>query len=153
MEQKTQWIAPNATITGDVTLGDKVSIWYGAVLRGDNGAIRVGDGTNIQDNCVLHNETTIGKGCTIGHAAIVHGCTIGDHSMVGMGAILLSGAKIGSHCVIAAGALVKENMEVPDGSLVLGVPGRILGPTKQSLIDEIYENELDYIALGQATFG
>lgn len=148
----TVYIAPNATVVGDVVLENNVNIWYGSVLRGDCGAIHIGEGTNIQDNCILHSETTIGKGCTVGHGAIVHGCTIGDNSMIGMGAIVLSGAKIGSHCVVAAGAVVKENMEVPDGHVIMGIPARIIGPTRQSLIDEIYENELDYIHLAKKTF-
>ena len=147
------YIAPNATVVGDVALEKNVSIWYGAVLRGDHGSIRVGEGTNIQDNCVLHDKTTLGKGCTVGHGAIVHGCTIGDHSMVGMGAIVLSGANIGSHCVVAAGAVVKEGMEVPDGHLVMGVPARIIAPTRQELIDDIYKSEQDYIALAKEAFG
>lgn len=149
----TVFVAPNATVVGDVILEHNVSVWYGSVLRGDCGPIHIGEGTNIQDNCILHSETTIGKGCTVGHGAIVHGCTIGDNSMIGMGAIVLSGANIGRHCVIAAGAVVKENMDVPDGHVVMGVPGRIVAPTKQSLIDEIYENELDYIYLAKKTFG
>lgn len=148
----TVYIAPNATVVGEVVLDNNVNIWYGAVLRGDCGPIHIGEGTNIQDNCILHSETTIGKGCTVGHGAIVHGCTVGDNSMIGMGAIILSGANVGRHCVIAAGAVVKENMVVPDGHVVMGVPGRIFGETKQSLIDEIYENELDYIYLAKKTF-
>lgn len=148
----TVYIAPNATVVGDVVLENNVSVWYGAVLRGDCGPIRIGEGTNIQDNCILHSETTIGKGCTIGHGAIVHGCTVGDNSMIGMGAIVLCNAKIGNHCVVAAGAVVTEKMEVPDGHVVMGVPAKIIAPTKQSLIDEIYENELDYIYLAKKTF-
>lgn len=148
----TVYIAPNAIVVGEVVLDNNVNIWYGAVLRGDCGPIHIGEGTNIQDNCILHSETTIGKGCTVGHGAIVHGCTVGDNSMIGMGAIILSGANVGRHCVIAAGAVVKENMVIPDGHVVMGVPGRIFGETKQSLIDEIYENELDYIYLAKKTF-
>ena len=148
----TVYIAPNATVVGEVVLDNNVNIWYGAVLRGDCGPIHIGEGTNIQDNCILHSETTIGKGCTVGHGAIVHGCTVGDNSMIGMGAIILSGANVGRHCVIAAGAVVKENMVIPDGHVVMGVPGRIFGETKQSLIDEIYENELDYIYLAKKSF-
>ena len=149
----TVYIAPNATVTGDVTLEDKVSIWYGSVLRGDAGSIRIGARTNVQDNCIMHSETTVGEGCTIGHGAIVHGCTIGDHSMVGMGAIVLSGAKIGSHCVIGAGAVVKENMEIPDGHIAVGIPAKIVGETKQSLIDDIYEDEQIYLRLSAEAFG
>ena len=118
------YIAPNATVVGDVVLENNVSIWYGAVLRGDVGPIHIGEGTNIQDNCVLHDPVTIGKGCTVGHGALVHGCTIGDHSMIGMGAIVLSGAKLGKNCVVAAGAVVLE--EVPPNSTVVGVPARVV---------------------------
>jgi len=149
----TVYVAPTAVITGEVILEHNVNIWYGTVLRGDCGAIRIGEGTNVQDNCIMHSETTIGKGCTIGHGAIVHGCTVGDNSMIGMGAIVLSDAKIGSNCIVAAGAVVKEKMEIPDGHIAIGVPARIVGPAKQSLIDEIYQNELDYIHLAKQTFG
>lgn len=145
----TVHIAPNATVVGDVTLENNVNIWYGTVIRGDVGPIRIGENTNIQDNCILHNPTTIGKGCTIGHGAIVHGCTVGDHSMIGMGAIVLSGAQIGSHCVVGAGAVVKENMVVPDGHMVLGIPARIVGETRKELIDDIYKNEQEYLHLAQ----
>ena len=111
-----QYIAKNATVVGDVTLGDRVSIWYGAVLRGDHGPIVIGDGTNIQDNCVVHEKTTIGRNCTVGHGAIVHGCTIGDNTMVGMGSIVLTGAVIGDNCVIGAGAVVTGKMVAPVSS-------------------------------------
>ena len=147
------YIAPNATVVGDVVLENNVSIWYGAVLRGDVGPIHIEEGTNIQDNCVLHDPVTIGKGCTVGHGALVHGCTIGDHSMIGMGAIVLSGAKLGKNCVVAAGAVVKEGMIVPDGHVVMGIPARIVNPTRQNLIDDILKNEREYIRLAEETFG
>lgn len=147
----TVYIAPSAVITGDVILEHNVSVWHGAVIRGDCGQIHIGENTNIQDNCVLHDPITIGKGCTIGHGALVHGCTVGDHSMIGMGAIVLSGATIGSHCIVAAGAVVKENMDVPDGHMVMGVPARIIGPTRQALIDDIYKNEQEYLRLSRET--
>ena len=99
MEKKI-YIAPDAVLTGDVVLGDQVNIWYGAVLRGDSGTITVGEGTNIQDKCILHEKTTLGKNCTVGHGAIVHGATIGDRVIIGMGAIILDGAKIGDETVI-----------------------------------------------------
>ena len=94
-----------------------------------------------------------GKGCTIGHAALVHGCTVGDHTMIGMGAIVLGGAQIGNNCIVAAGAVVKENMVVPDGQLVMGVPARIVGPVRQELIDDIYKNEQEYLHLSAERFG
>ena len=134
------WVANNATIVGDVVLGEDASIWYGAVIRGDHGTITIGDGTNIQDNAVVHDETIIGKGCTVGHSAIVHGCTIGDETMVGMGAIVLSGAKIGSHCVIGAGALVTGKTVAPDGSLLLGNPAKIVKEVSPEMIQEIKQH-------------
>ena len=118
-------ICDGARVAGDVTLGKGVSVWYNAVLRGDEGAITVGEETNIQDGAVLHEETVVGKGCTIGHNAIVHGCTVGDNVLIGMNATVLTGAKIGHGSIIAAGALVKENAVIPPNSLVVGVPGAV----------------------------
>ena len=118
-------LAPGVVICGDVVLEKDVNVWYGAVLRGDNGPIRVGQGSNIQDNCVLHDKTTIGKFCTIGHGAGVHGCTVGDYSLIGMGAVVLSGAKIGPHCLVGAGAVVTGKTVAPEGSLLLGNPAKI----------------------------
>ena len=118
-------LAPGVVICGDVVLEKAVNVWYGAVLRGDNGPIRVGQGSNIQDNCVLHDKTTIGKFCTIGHGAVVHGCTVGDYSLIGMGAVVLSGAKIGPHCLVGAGAVVTGKTVAPEGSLLLGNPAKI----------------------------
>ena len=144
------WVAQNATVVGDVVLGENASIWYGAVLRGDNGAISIGDGTNVQDNCVIHEHTTIGKNCTIGHGAIVHGCTVGDESMIGMGAIVLTGAKIGSHCLIGAGAVVTGKMDAPDGSLILGSPAKVVKEVSPEMIAEIKKDAALYIELAQA---
>ncbi len=131
------WIAPTATVIGTVILGSQSSIWFGCVLRGDRETIEVGAGSNIQDLSVLHTDPgfrlTIGKGCTIGHRAILHGCTIGDNSLVGMGAVVLNGAKIGRDCIVGAAALIQEGKEIPDGSLVIGLPGRVvreLSPTE-----------------------
>ncbi len=124
------WIAPDARVIGRVTVAAGASVWFGATLRGDNERITLGEGSNVQDHCVLHTDMgyplTIGRDCTIGHAAILHGCTIGDASLVGMGAIVLNGARIGRHCLIGAGALIAEGREIPDGSLVLGSPGRVV---------------------------
>ena len=148
---KTVYIAPTATVVGDVTLGENVNIWYGAVLRGDSGAITVGRGTNIQDNCVLHEKTTIGDGCTVGHGAIVHGCTIGNRCMVGMGAIVLTGAVIGNDCIIGAGALVTQNTVIPDNSLVLGNPGKIKREVTEEEVTSISHNALHYVELSKQT--
>ena len=123
-------IAEGASVTGDVTLGRGVNIWYNAVLRGDEGAISVGEDTNIQDCAVLHEETVVGKGCTIGHGAIVHGCAVGDNTLIGMGAIVLNGARIGNDCIVGAGALVTGKMDAPDGSMILGSPAKVVRPLK-----------------------
>lgn len=121
-------ICPGASVTGEVTLGKGVNIWYNAVLRGDEGAITVGENTNIQDCAVLHEETVVGAGCTIGHGAIVHGCTIGDNVLIGMGATVLNGARIGGDCIVGAGALVTGKMDAPAGSMILGSPAKVVRP-------------------------
>ena len=137
-------ICDGAKVSGDVTLGKGVNIWHNAVLRGDDGAITVGEGTNIQDCAVLHEETRVGAGCTIGHGAIVHGCTVGDNVLVGMGAVILNGAKIGDDCVVGAGALVTGKMDAPDGSLVLGNPARVVRPLTQEEIADLRANAEHY---------
>ena len=144
------WIAPNATVVGDVTLGEDVSVWYGAVLRGDSGAIVIGRGTNLQDNCVVHEKTTIGEGCTVGHGAIVHGCTIGNNCMVGMGAIVLTGAVIGDNCLIGAGAVVTGKMNAPAGSVLLGSPAKIAKEVSTAQLEEIRADAENYIRLARA---
>ncbi len=128
-------ICGGAKVSGDVTLGKGVSVWYNAVLRGDDGAITVGEGTNIQDCAVLHEETHVGAGCTIGHGAIVHGCTVGDNVLIGMGAILLNGARIGDNCVVGAGALVTGKLDAPAGSMILGSPAKIVRPLTEAEIE------------------
>ena len=138
-------LAPGVVICGDVTLEKDVNVWYGAVLRGDNGPIRVGEGTNIQDNCVLHDETTIGKFCTIGHGAVVHGCTVGDYSLIGMGAVVLTGAKIGPHCLVGAGAVVTGKTVAPEGSLLLRNPANIARPLTKKQREYIRGNAEYYI--------
>ena len=143
------YIAPNATIVGDVTLGDQVSVWYGAVLRGDDGAIVIGDGSNIQDNCVVHKQTTIGKNCTVGHGAIVHGATIGDNTMVGMAAVVLTGAVIGENCIIGAGAVVTGKTVAPAGSVLLGSPAKVVKQATAEMIAANAENAAEYILLAQ----
>jgi carbonic anhydrase/acetyltransferase-like protein (isoleucine patch superfamily) len=124
------WIAPDAVLTGDIVVGADVGIWFGVVARGDIETITIGARTNIQDNCVLHTDTdhplVIGEGCTIGHAAIVHGCSIGDNSLIGMGATVLNGARIGRNCLVGANALVTEGTVIPDNSLVVGAPARVI---------------------------
>ncbi len=123
------WVAPSADVMGRVRLLHLASVWFGAVLRGDNEWITIGEGSNVQDGCVLHTDLgaplTIGKGCTIGHRAILHGCVIGDNSLVGMGACVMNHAVIGNNCLIGAYALVPERKIIPDNSLVLGAPSKI----------------------------
>ena len=125
-------ICDGAKVCGDVTLGKGVNIWFNAVLRGDDGAITVGEGTNIQDGAILHEETRVGAGCTIGHGAVVHGCTIGDNVLIGMGATVLNGAKIGSDCIVGAGALVTGKMDAPAGSMILGSPAKVVRPPTEA---------------------
>ena len=150
--KNTVYIAPDAVITGDVVLGENVNIWYGAVLRGDSGRITVGEGTNIQERCVLHEETTLGKNCTVGHGAIVHGCTIGDNTLVGMGAIVLDGAVIGKNCIIGAGALVTGKMDAPDGSVILGSPAKVVKPVTPEQAEGNERSAAHYVELAQKAF-
>ena len=130
------WIAPDATVIGDVQMAKDSSIWFNCTLRGDNEPIIIGEGTNIQDNSVIHTDPgfvcKIGKFVTVGHQAMLHGCEIGDGSLIGIGSVILNGAKIGKNCIIGAKALITEGMEVPDGSMVLGVPGNV----KKELTEE-----------------
>ena len=138
-EDGQYWIAPDANVIGDVTLLPRASIWFSSTLRGDSEPIVLGEGSNIQENCVVHTDPgfpcTIGTNVTIGHKVMLHGCTIGDGSLVGMGATVLNGAVIGKNCVIGAGALVTEGKEIPDGSVVMGMPGKIVGQVKEKHIE------------------
>jgi carbonic anhydrase/acetyltransferase-like protein (isoleucine patch superfamily) len=124
------WIAETAVVIGRVRLKSEVSLWWGAVLRGDNEWIEIGEGSQVQDNATLHTDPgfpmTIGRGCVIGHSVVLHGCTIGDHSMIGMGAILLNGARIGAHSIVGAGAVVTEGKTFPDHTLIIGAPARAI---------------------------
>lgn len=124
------WVAPDANLIGKVVLEAEASVWFGVTIRGDNEEIRVGRGSNVQENCVLHTDMgyplLIGPDCTIGHKAMLHGCILGAGTLIGMGATILNGAKIGKGCLIGAGALVTEGKEIPDGSLVMGAPGRVV---------------------------
>ncbi len=142
------WIAPNAQVMGKVVLGTATSIWFGAVLRGDNEPITVGEGSNVQENATLHTDmgfpTTIGRNCTIGHAAIVHGATVGDNSLIGMGATILNGAKIGKNCLVGAGALVTEGKEFPDGWLIVGAPAVAKRPLSPEAIKGLTASATGY---------
>ena len=142
------WVAPNATIIGDVTLEKNTSIWFNVVLRGDVENILIGEGSNVQDGSVLHTDPgcplKIGKDVTIGHLVMLHGCTIGDNSLIGIGAVILNNAKIGKNCIIGAKALITENKEIPDNSLVVGVPGRVIKKLTDQQISQITENAKHY---------
>ena len=142
-------ICDGAKVSGDVTLGKGVSVWYNAVLRGDDGAITVGEGTNIQDCAVLHEETHVGAGCTVGHGAIVHGCTVGDNVLIGMGAVVLNGAKIGDNCIVGAGAVVTGKMDAPAGSMILGSPAKVVRPLTEEEIESNRRSAQGYLELAE----
>ena len=143
-------ICEGARVSGDVTLGRGVSIWYNAVLRGDDGAITVGEDTNIQDCAVLHEETAVGRGCTIGHGAVVHGCTVGDNVLIGMGAVVLNGARIGDDCIVGAGALVTGKMDAPAGSMILGSPAKVVRPLTEAEIESNRHSARGYLETAAA---
>ena len=148
-EEGAFWIAPDATVIGKVRLERMASVWFGAVLRGDNELITVGENSNVQDGSVLHTdaglELTIGRNCTIGHKAILHGCTIGDNTLVGMGAVILNRARIGRNCLIGANALITEGKEIPDNSLVMGQPGKIVGEIGEEAAARITKSAEGYV--------
>lgn len=149
----TAWIAPNATVIGDVRLAANVSIWWNAVLRGDNDPITIGEGTNIQDGSVLHTDEgiplTLGRDITVGHKVMLHGCTVGDGSLIGMGSILLNGAVIGKNCLIGAGTLIPEGKVIPDRSLVVGSPGRVVRELSEEHAARIAHSAQHYIQNAQ----
>lgn len=142
-------ICDGACVVGDVTLGRGVSVWYNAVIRADKGPIVVGENTNVQDCAVLHNETAVGKGCTIGHGAVVHGCTVGDNTLIGMGAVVLDGARIANDCLVGAGALVTGKMDAPPGSMILGSPAKVVRPLTAEEIEGIRESRDEYLELAR----
>ncbi|MEM9970309.1 MAG: gamma carbonic anhydrase family protein [Pseudomonadota bacterium] len=140
-EGNDYWIAPDANVIGDVQLSSGVSIWFGATLRGDTEPLVIGERTSIQENTVIHADpglpVNIGKNCTIGHKAMIHGCTIGDQTLIGMGATVLNGAVIGKGCLIGAGALVTEGKQIPDGSLVMGMPAKVVRELESAAIEAL----------------
>lgn len=144
-------IAQTAVVLGDVSIGDDSSVWYNCVVRCEETSIRIGSRSNIQDNCVLHvdpwNELSVGDGVTVGHAAILHGCTIGDNSLIGMGAIVMNGANVGKNCIVGAGALVPENAVIPDGSLAVGTPARVIRKLSEEDIAKITLNAEHYVEI------
>ena len=142
------WVAPDANLIGKVVLEEAASVWFGCTLRGDNEEILIGAGTNVQENTVMHTDMgyplVIGSGCTIGHKAMLHGCTLGENTLIGMGATVLNGAKIGKNCLIGAGALVTEGKEIPDGSLVMGAPGKVVRDLDEQAIQGLRASALHY---------
>jgi carbonic anhydrase/acetyltransferase-like protein (isoleucine patch superfamily) len=147
------WVAESAEVMGNVVLGESVGVWFGVVIRGDTDAIRVGSRTNIQDLSVLHADfgmpLTIGEGVTIGHKAMLHGCTIGDDSLIGIGAVVLNGAKIGKACLVGAGALVTEGKVFPDGSLIIGSPAKAVRQLTPEQIENLRHSAESYVANAQ----
>ena len=146
---ESAFIAPGVHILDDVEVGENCGIWYGAVIRGDDSKITIGNNSNVQDNCVIHSRpncpVNLGEFVSVGHAAILHGCTIGDGSLIGMGSIILDGAVIGKGCLIGAGALVKERMVVPDGSLVVGNPAVIKKQLDEDRVTRLRRNAEYYV--------
>ena len=138
------WVAPNAVIIGDVTLEKNTSIWFNTTLRGDEDNIHIGEGSNIQDGSVLHTDIgyplKVGKNVTVGHMVMLHGCSIDDNSLIGIGAVILNNAKIGKNCIIGAKSLITENKEIPDNSLVVGSPGRVIRKVTEEETKQILKN-------------
>ena len=143
------WIAPDASVVGNVKMGEGASVWFGAVLRGDNEPITIGARSNIQDGSVLHSDPgaplTVGEGVTVGHKAVLHGCTIGDNSLIGIGAVVLNRARIGSNSLVGAGALVTEGKEFPDGVLIVGSPARVVRELTPEQIEGIRRSAKHYV--------
>jgi carbonic anhydrase/acetyltransferase-like protein (isoleucine patch superfamily) len=144
------WVAPDANLIGRIVLESGASVWFGATLRGDNEEIYVGAGSNVQENAVLHTDMgyplTIGANCTIGHKAMLHGCTVGEGTLIGMGAMLMNGSRIGRGCLIGAGALITEGKEIADGSLVMGAPGKVIRLLDVGAQARLLQSALNYQA-------
>lgn len=143
------FIAENATVIGRVALAEQASVWFGAVLRGDQELIQIGAGSNVQDGCVLHTDPgfplTLGRDVTVGHQAMLHGCTVGDNSLIGIQAVVLNGATIGRNCLIGAGALIPEGKHIPDNSLVMGTPGRVKRELTAAEIADLARGAAHYV--------
>ena len=144
------WIAPNAAVMGRVILKKNASVWFGATIRGDNDPIIIGENSNVQDGSVLHTDSgsplTIGANVTVGHMVMLHGCTIGDNSLVGIGSIILNGAKIGKNCLIGANVLITEGKEIPDNSLVMGAPGKVVREVSEGQARMLAGGAMHYVA-------
>lgn len=142
------WVAPDANLVGQVVLEAGASVWFGCTIRADHEEIRICEGANVQENVVMHIDAgfplTVGKNCTIGHKVMLHGCTIGENSLVGMGATVLNGAKIGKNCLIGAGALITENKVIPDNSLVMGAPGKVVREVSEAQAQKLTLSALHY---------
>jgi len=147
--QGDYWIAPDATVVGSVVLGPNVSIWFGCVVRADNDTITLGENSQLQDGCVLHVDPgypiTLAKGVSVGHMAMLHGCSIGEGSLIGIKSVILNGAKIGRNCLIGANSLIAENKVIPDGSLVLGSPGKVVRQLSSEEIEKINATADNYV--------
>ncbi len=147
---KDAWVADNAQVVGDVELGDNASVWFGVVIRGDNETIRIGRNTNVQDLSVLHSDhgkpLSIGDNVTLGHQVMVHGCTIGDNSLIGIGAIVLNGARIGRNCIVGAGSVVTEGKEFPDNSLIIGSPAKVVRTLDDAAAAKLAASAENYVA-------
>ena len=151
--EKAAFIAPNAAICGDVAMDEGSSVWFSAVIRGEVAPIRIGKNSNVQDNAVLHcdpgGQVVLGKNVTVGHSAIVHGCTVGDNSLIGMHATILNHAVVGKNCIIGAGALVPEGMVIPDNSVAVGVPARVIKTIRDDQLAHNIENAKAYVEMGR----
>ena len=147
---ETAWVADGATVIGNVILEEQASVWYGAVIRGDNELITVGRGSNVQDGSVLHTDhgfpLTLGEGVTVGHQVTLHGCTIGDGSLIGIQAVVLNGARIGRNCLVGAGSLVTEGKEFPDNSLIMGSPAKVVRERSPEQAQRLRQSALNYVA-------
>ncbi|MDT0138878.1 gamma carbonic anhydrase family protein [Acidovorax sp. PRC11] len=147
---ESAWVADSAEVMGNVVLGEDASIWFGAVLRGDNETLSIGAGSNVQDGSVLHSDLgqplTVGERVTVGHKVVLHGCTVGDESLIGIGAVVLNGARIGRHCLVGAGALVTEGKEFPDGSMILGSPAKAVRQLTPEQIEGLRKSAQTYVA-------
>lgn len=148
-DEESGWVAPDATLIGSLQIGRNVGIWFGTVLRGDNEPITIGDDTNVQEHTVMHTDMgfplTVGRGCTVGHRAILHGCTVGDNTLIGMGAVVLNGARIGNDCLVGAGALVTEGKVLPDRSLIVGAPAKAVRELDDDAVAKLRASAAHYV--------
>jgi len=142
------WVADSAEVMGDVRIGPQASIWFGSVVRGDTDSISIGEGSNIQDLSVLHTDKgvqlSVGRHVTVGHRVVLHGCTVGDETTIGMGSVVLNNAKIGKHCLVGANSLVTEGKEFPDGSMIMGAPARVVRPLTPEEIERLRQSPRHY---------